>query len=197
MLDVINRQSSSAAATGSSIPQGVWKTFFAAASNRWRVCSVGIERDPAVRGRALSGKRPAGSEGFGVGCGYSSDLLSPASFSAGCHPARRVAVPSFHPKLSRCRGAACRAWARHLLRERSQLGAQIRTGDRSGSAAVPSSTERSLASRRNGRPDREQAHVSVACRRPRGRGPRDPGPASSRPVCGPIEHGLAFLSIAV
>ena len=27
-------------------------------------------------------------------------------------------------------------------------------------------------------------HVSVACRRPRGRGPRDPGPASSRPVCG-------------
>jgi putative transposase len=33
-------------------------------------------------------------------------------------------------------------------------GAQIRTGDRSGSAAVPSPTERSLASRRNGRPDR-------------------------------------------
>jgi len=31
--------------------------------------------------RALSGKRPAGSEGFGVGCGHGSDLLSPASFS--------------------------------------------------------------------------------------------------------------------
>src|ERR1700738_4999622 len=61
---------------------------------------------------------------------------------------------------------------------------KIRTGDRSGSAAVPSSTERSLASRRNGRPDRGQAHVSVACRRPRGRGPRDLGTASSRPVGG-------------
>jgi hypothetical protein len=54
---------------------------------------------------ALSGKRPAGSEGFGVGCGHGSDLLSPASFSAGRHPARRVAVPSLHPKLPRCRGA--------------------------------------------------------------------------------------------
>jgi hypothetical protein len=43
---------------------------------------------------ALSGKPPAGSEGFGVGCGHGSDLLSPASFSAGRHPASRVAVPS-------------------------------------------------------------------------------------------------------
>jgi hypothetical protein len=33
------------------------------------------------------------------------------------------------------------------------LGAQIRTGDRSAPATVPSATERSLASRRNGRPD--------------------------------------------
>jgi hypothetical protein len=37
-------------------------------------------------GMALSGKQPAGSEGFGVGCGHGSDLLSPASFSAGRHP---------------------------------------------------------------------------------------------------------------
>src|SRR6202035_4784414 len=43
----------------------------------------------------------------------------------------------------------------------------VLTGDRSGPAAVPSSTERSLASRRNGRPDRGPAHVTVACRRPR------------------------------
>jgi hypothetical protein len=35
--------------------------------------------------------------------------------------------------------------------ERSQLGAQIRTDDRSQSAAVPPPTQRSLASRRNGR----------------------------------------------
>src|SRR6202040_1313817 len=105
---------------------------------------------PSIRSAGIVRKTAAGSEGFRVGCGYGSDLLSPASLSAGRHPARRVAVPSLHPKLSRCRGAACRAWARHLLRERSQLGAQIRTGDRSESAAVPSSTERSLASRRNG-----------------------------------------------
>ena len=32
----------------------------------------------------------------------------------GRHPARRVTVPSLHPKLSRCRGAACRAWPRPL-----------------------------------------------------------------------------------
>src|SRR5438552_13457594 len=102
-------------------------------------------------GAALSGKRPAGSERFGVGWGHDSDFLSPASFSAGRHPARRVAVPSLHPKLSRCRRAACRAWPRPLLRKRSQLGAQIRTRDRARLARVPSSTERSLASRRNGR----------------------------------------------
>jgi len=34
---------------------------------------------------ALPGKPPAGSERFGVGCGHGSDLLSPASFSAGRH----------------------------------------------------------------------------------------------------------------
>jgi len=45
----------------------------------------------------LSGKRAAGSEGFGVGCGHGSDFLSPASFPAGRHPTRRVAVPSLHP----------------------------------------------------------------------------------------------------
>src|SRR6267154_4172425 len=104
--------------------------------------------------------------GFGVGCGHGYNLLSPASLSAGHHPARHLAVPSFHLELSRCRGAACRAWARHLLRERSQLGAQIRTDDRSQSAAVPPATERPMASRRNGRADRGQACVPVACRRP-------------------------------
>src|SRR6267143_2576120 len=63
------------------------------------------EIDERVHGHCQE-KPPAGSEGFGVGCGHGSDLLSPASFSAGRHPARRVAVPSLHPKLSRCRGAA-------------------------------------------------------------------------------------------
>src|ERR1700704_3375048 len=40
--------------------------------------------------------------GFGLGCRHDSNLLSPALLSAGRHPARRLAVPSFHPKLSRC-----------------------------------------------------------------------------------------------
>ena len=40
--------------------------------------------------------------GFSIGCGYGYDLLSPASLSAGRHPARRLAVPSLHLKLSRC-----------------------------------------------------------------------------------------------
>src|ERR1700730_10125155 len=90
-------------------------------------------------------KTPAGTEGFGVGCEHGSDLLSPASFSAGRHPARRMAAPSLHPKLSRCRGAACRAWARHLLRNCPELGAEVRTGDRSTTTAAPSSAKRSVA----------------------------------------------------
>src|SRR5258707_9687588 len=48
----------------------------------------------------------------------------------------------------------------------SQLGAQIRTDDRSQSAAVPPPTERPMASRRNGRADRGQTCIPVACRRP-------------------------------
>jgi hypothetical protein len=34
--------------------------------------------------------------GFGVGCGHGYYLLSAASLSTGRHPARRLAVPSFH-----------------------------------------------------------------------------------------------------
>jgi DHA2 family multidrug resistance protein len=45
--------------------------------------------------------------GLDVSCGHDSDLLSPASFSADRHPARGMAVPSLHAKLSRCRRAAC------------------------------------------------------------------------------------------
>src|ERR1700730_4678882 len=53
--------------------------------------------------------------GFGVGYGHGSNLVSAASLSPDRHPARRLVVSSFHPKLSRCRGAASPAWARHLL----------------------------------------------------------------------------------
>ncbi len=139
-------------------------------------------RSPASALRALSGKPLLDRRGFGVGCGYGSDLLSPASFSAGRHPARRVAVPSLHPKLSRCRGAACRAWPRHgqsvshhgltvatqepevrihlprsLLRKRSQLGAQIRTGDRSGPATGPSVICLSIVRLRSG----QRSHLAT------------------------------------
>jgi hypothetical protein len=50
---------------------------------------------------ALSGKPPAGSEGFGVGCWHGSDLLSPASFCAGRHPARCVALSMDGPRMAR------------------------------------------------------------------------------------------------
>jgi DDE domain len=52
-------------------------------------CHRIIRGSPRVgeRRRALSGKRPAGSGGFGVGCGHGSDLLSPPPLPAGCHPA--------------------------------------------------------------------------------------------------------------
>src|SRR6478672_10692706 len=58
-------------------------------------------------------------------------------------------------------------------------------------AASPSSPEQPMAPGRDGGPDCRQAHVSVACRRPRRRGPRDPGPASSRPDCGRQAHAQA------
>jgi hypothetical protein len=58
-----------------------------------------------------------------------SDLVSPAPFPAECDSACGLALPALHPELSRCRGAACTACARPLLRERPELGAEIRPYD--------------------------------------------------------------------
>ena len=102
--------------------------------------------------------------------------------SAGCHPARCMALPAFHAQLPRCRGTACRARARYLLRERAQLGTEIRADDCTAAAAGSSSAERSMASRRDGHPDRGQTDVSMARRRSRRRDPRRLGSAPARPA---------------
>src|SRR5215813_4321710 len=57
------------------------------------------------------------------------------------------------------------------------LGVEIRTGDRATATPVSSTAERSLAPRRDVGAYRRPADVSVACRRPRGRGPRHAGSA--------------------
>src|SRR5262249_49833166 len=98
----------------------------------------------------------------------------------GHHPACGLALPALHAELSGCRGTPCRARARHLLRNRPVLDAQIRTDDLATATPVPSAAERSLAPRRDGGADRGRADVSVARRRPRGRGPRHAGSAPTR-----------------
>jgi hypothetical protein len=60
--------------------------------------------------------------------------------------------------------------ALHLLRNRPELGVEVRTGDRAAAAAGPPSPERSMAPGRDGCSDRRPTDVPVAGRRPRGRG---------------------------
>ena len=57
---------------------------------------------------------------------------------------------------------------------------EIRPANCAQAAAEPVSPERHVAPRRDGGPDRPEAHVSVASRRSRGRGPRHAGAASAR-----------------
>src|SRR5215207_4056913 len=95
-------------------------------------------------------------------------FVSPAPVPADCDPARGLALPALHPELSRRRGAACAAWARPLLREHPQLGAEIWPDDRATAAATPSSAEPSLAPRRDGGADRRQTDVPLACGRSEG-----------------------------
>jgi hypothetical protein len=98
----------------------------------------------------------------------------------GDHPACGLALSALHAELSRGRGTPRRARARHLLRNRPVLGAEIRTGDRATATPPPSAAEQSPAPRRDGGADRRRADVSVACRRSRGRGPRYVSSASAR-----------------
>jgi transposase-like protein len=51
------------------------------------------------------------------------------------------------------------------LRNRTALGSEVRSRDRTTAASASPSAQRSLASRRDGGADRRRADVSVACRR--------------------------------
>ena len=52
------------------------------------------------------------------------------------------AVWPLHAKLSRRRGTPRRAWPRHLLRDRSVLGAEIRAGNRATATPLPRPSNR-------------------------------------------------------
>src|SRR6516162_4493408 len=107
-------------------------------------------------------------------------MLPPPPLSAGDHPACGLALFALHFELSGRRGTPRRAGARHFLRNRPVLGAEIRTDDRATATPSPSAAERSLAPRRDGNPDCWRADVPLAGRRPRGRGPRHAGSAPAR-----------------
>ena len=121
------------------VARSPWRRSLSASRSR-RTASRRRSRAPE---RMLALAAPQGrTEGFGVGWGHGSDLLSPASFSHAVWLYLRFTL-SYRDveELLAERGLDL------FLRKLSQLGAQIRTGDRSGPATVPSSTERSLASR--------------------------------------------------
>src|SRR3984893_567907 len=96
--------------------------------------------------RLCQGNRLARECGHGAGCRDGRTLIPPPPLSAGCHPACCVAVPALHAQLSRRRGSPRRAWARHLLRNDPELGAEVRTGDRATATTASSSAERPMAS---------------------------------------------------
>src|SRR5205809_3947297 len=81
-----------------------------------------------------------------VGCRHGPAQLSPPSVPGRDHPARDLALYPVHPELPRCRGAAGRARARHLLRNGTALGAEVRSLDRATAAPASPAAERSLAS---------------------------------------------------
>src|SRR5215467_14173592 len=86
------------------------------------------------------------------------------SLSAGDHPACSLALLALHAELSRRRRTPRRAGARHLLRNRPVLGAEIRTGDRATASPLPSAAQQSLAPRRDGGSDRWRADVPSTTR---------------------------------
>ena len=59
-----------------------------------------------------------------------------------------LALPALHAQLSRRGGSPRGARARRILRNRPELGAEVRTGDRATTATASSSAERPLASGR-------------------------------------------------
>ena len=91
-----------------------------------------------------------------VRCGLRTNLLSLASVSSSRDPARCLAVPAAHSELPRRRGSPRRTRSGRLVRERAQLGVEIRADDRTTVATVPPSAKQLLASRRDGCPDCRQ-----------------------------------------
>src|SRR5260370_27196737 len=84
---------------------------------------------------ALSRKLAREPAAYRVGCRHGSALLPPPSLPARDHPARDLAPSPLNPELPRCRGAAGRTRARHLLRNGAALRAEVRSRDR----AMPAS----------------------------------------------------------
>src|SRR5436305_13389589 len=68
-------------------------------------------------------------------------LIPSPPVSAGCHPACGLALSAVHAQLPRRRGSPRRTRARHLIQNRPELGAEIRTGDRAAVTAAPSRAE--------------------------------------------------------
>src|SRR5829696_1077669 len=72
-------------------------------------------------------------------------LLSWPPLSGADHPARNLAVSALHIELPRRRGASGRTGSRPFLRNDPALGAEVRPGARTETAATPAAAGRSLA----------------------------------------------------
>jgi putative ABC transport system substrate-binding protein len=100
--------------------------------------------------------------------------------------------PGLRVRVSRRRGSPRGARARHFLRDRSELGAEVRTGDRTAATAAPSPAERSMALGRDGCSDRRQADVPLAC--PVGLAP-DAILAGATPAVAPLRQQTRTIPI--
>src|SRR5260370_29203067 len=70
---------------------------------------------------------------------------TPPPLSACCHPARCVALPALSVELPRRGGSARRPWARPLIRNHPELGAEVRTDDGATATAEPSPANQPVA----------------------------------------------------
>ena len=89
-------------------------------------------RCPQARGRRCQGIDTETLAGFGLAAmmANDNDLIRSSPPSAGRHPACGLALRALHAQLPRRRGSPRRARARYFLRNRSELSAEVRTGDR-------------------------------------------------------------------
>src|SRR5215471_4721749 len=81
-----------------------------------------------------------------IACRDGSALLPSPSLAARDHPACDLALSPLHTELSRCRGTAGRTRARHLLRNRAALGAEVRSCDCATATPASPAAEQALAS---------------------------------------------------